>query len=406
MCVKQTTENNIIDGDLSMNTFRRLISAFPHLNALVLTGIGEPLLHPDLEKFIVLAKKHLAPNSWVGFQTNGYLLNRRRAKSVINAGVDRICFSVDATSSDLCRKLRVDRSAAKIEDTFKIINSVRSTMNKPDLEIGIEFVLTRSNMHELPSVLTWAANNGATFAIVSHMLAYKDILESEVVYNPSTDVSWRFYQNWELIAKQKGLDIKKYFQIRWKPKKNREEKKIIRLVEQMVSEASDRGIPIDFRNLIVEGQFDSQKVSALFEVAQQIAKEHNLNLQLPALRPRKDRTCNFAEEGSAFVSWNGNVHPCYFLWHRYVCYQNKSRKYVMPKSFGDLSRDNILQIWNSPDFMSFRSEVLSYNYPFCGNCILRPCDLIRSENFEADCHATSVPCGDCPWCLGLLRCLQ
>jgi len=406
MCVKQTSENSIIDGDLSMDTFRELIPAFPYLKALILTGIGEPLLHPDLEKFIALAKKHLPQNSWVGFQTNGHLLNRQRAESIISAGVDRICFSVDATSSDLYRKLRVGGNVAKIEDTFNTINSVRSTMNRQDLEVGIEFVLMRSNMHELPDVLVWAAKNGAKFAIVSHMLAYRDILESEVVYSPSTDVSWMFYQNWESIAIQKDLDIKKYFQIRWKPKKNREEKKIVRLVEQMVSDACDQNIPIDFRNLIVEGQNESQKASELFEVARQVAKEYGLHLELPAFRPRKDRICNFVEDGSAFVSWNGYVHPCYFLWHRYVCYQNKSRKYVMPKSFGDLSRHNILQLWNSPDFKSFRSEVISYAYPFCSNCILRPCDLIRSENFEADCHTTSVPCGDCPWCLGLLRCLQ
>jgi len=389
-----------------MDTFRELIPAFPYLKALILTGIGEPLLHPDLAKFIALAKRHLPQNSWIGFQTNGHLLNRHQAESVINAGIDRICLSIDAATSDLYRKLRIGGTVAKMEDTFNTINSVRSKMNKQNLEISIEFVLMRSNMHELPGVLAWAAKRGATFAIVSHVLAYREILEPEVVYSPSTDVSWLFYQNWQSKAKQKGLDIKKYHQIRWRPRKNREEKNIVRFVEQMVSEAIDRGIPIDFRNLIVEGQNESQKVSELFDVARQVAKEYNLDLELPALRPRKDRICNFVEDGSAFVSWDGHVHPCYFLWHRYVCYQNKSRKYVMPKSFGDLSQHNILQIWNSIDFASFRSEVVRYDYPFCSNCILRPCDLIRSENFESDCHTTTVPCGDCPWCLGLLRCLQ
>ena len=33
-------------------------------------------------------------------------------------------------------------------------------------------------------------------------------------------------------------------------------------------------------------------------------------------------------------------------------------------------------------------------------------DLITSEDFETDCFDREGPCWDCPWCMGLMQCLQ
>ena len=62
---------------MSMATFMALAPAFPHLECLVLNGIGEPLFHPLLEEFIKIAKSSMPSGSWVGFQTNGALLTEK-----------------------------------------------------------------------------------------------------------------------------------------------------------------------------------------------------------------------------------------------------------------------------------------------------------------------------------------
>ena len=56
MCIKHAPASEIREGDLSLATFAALEPAFPHLEALILSGIGEPLLHPHLERFIRQAK--------------------------------------------------------------------------------------------------------------------------------------------------------------------------------------------------------------------------------------------------------------------------------------------------------------------------------------------------------------
>src|SRR5919199_6753035 len=106
MCPKEAPGRTIREGDMSRETFDRLAPSFPRLEALILNGIGEPLLHPDLERFIEAAKREMPASGWVGFQTNGQLLGRKRALSLANAGVDRICISADAVSPDLFSAVR------------------------------------------------------------------------------------------------------------------------------------------------------------------------------------------------------------------------------------------------------------------------------------------------------------
>lgn len=44
MCVKQTQGACIPETDMDMDVFRAMAPAFPHLDGLILNGIGEPLL--------------------------------------------------------------------------------------------------------------------------------------------------------------------------------------------------------------------------------------------------------------------------------------------------------------------------------------------------------------------------
>ena len=106
MCVKQTEGSCIAEGDLSDAHFAALEPAFPALEALILNGVGEPLLHPRLEAFIRRAKDLMPEASWVGFQSNGLLLTPERALALAEAGLDKICLSVDASTPELFSQMR------------------------------------------------------------------------------------------------------------------------------------------------------------------------------------------------------------------------------------------------------------------------------------------------------------
>jgi MoaA/NifB/PqqE/SkfB family radical SAM enzyme len=137
-----------------------------------------------------------------------------------------------------------------------------------------------------------------------------------------------------------------------------------------------------------------------------VARQHGMELRLPGITLREKRRCSFVEEGGAFVSWEGNVSPCYFLWHRYSCFASNWLQQVQPKVFGNLAQQGILQVWNDPAFRAFREDVLAYDYPNCTSCTLAPCDYVQTEDFQQDCHIKDVPCGACLWCTGVFQCLR
>ncbi|HTY20326.1 MAG TPA: radical SAM protein, partial [Geobacteraceae bacterium] len=174
MCVKQSPGRTECEGDLSPGIFSALEPVFPYLDALILNGIGEPLLHSQLEMFIRSAKGRMPPAGWVGFQSNGLLLDERRAISLVDAGLDKICISLDAASAEKFRMVRQGGKLPAVAGAFAALSSARRVCSRPGLQVGIEFVLMRRNMGELPATLRWAAENGASFAIVTHLLPYDE----------------------------------------------------------------------------------------------------------------------------------------------------------------------------------------------------------------------------------------
>ena len=407
MCVKQNQGADTCDGDLSPELFTALEPAFPHLEALILNGVGEPLLHPNLEQFIRSAKKEMPKDSWIGFQSNGLLMTNLRAVSLVDAGLDRICLSIDSVSPEKFREVRQGGELEGVEKAFSALKYAKNLCNRPEVQIGVEFVAMRTNRHELPDALRWAARKGASFAIVTHLLPYDEQHASEALFGDCTEEAIDLFRQWKEKGRGQGIDINRYYEARHlRYSRNPEEKAIVSLVEGLKEEASGRGILLDVKKLIRMDYARLEEVAVLFAEARRVAEETGLDLRLPDVSLREVRTCRFVEEGSAFVSWQGDISPCYFLWRRFTCFASGWTQPVQHKVFGNLGEGHILEIWNSPEYSEFRRNVLAYDYPTCSSCSLAPCDYVQADEFEQDCHIRSVPCGSCLWCMGVFQCLR
>ena len=408
MCVKQNQGNSgACDGDLTLELFSALEPAFPHLESLILNGVGEPLLHPNLEQFIRIAKKEMPKDGWVGFQSNGLLMTNLRAVSLVDAGLDRICLSIDSVSPEKFREVRQGGELEGVDKAFSALNYAKNLCNRLEVQIGVEFVAMRNNRHELPAALRWAARKGASFAIITHLLPYDEQHAGEALFGDCTDEAIDLFRKWKIKGIEQGVDVSRYYEARHlRYARNAEEKAIVALVEGLKAEAAGRGILVDVKKLIRLDYGGLEEVAALFAEARQVAEETGLDLRLPEVSLREVRKCSFVEEGSAFVSWQGDISPCYFLWRRFNCFASGWSQPVQHKVFGNLAGKNILEIWNSPEYCEFRRNVLAYDYPTCSSCSLAPCDYVQADEFEQDCHIRSVPCGSCLWCMGVFQCLR
>lgn len=405
MCVKHADNSGIEEGDMSPEIFGGLLPVLPHVDRLLLNGIGEPLLHPLLEDFIAVARRRMPERAAIGFQTNGLLLTAERAHALVAAGADRFCISLDAVTPDLYRKVRAGGEIDGVSAAFASLSAARRKASRP-VRVGVEMVLRRDTLRELPSAIRWAADRGADFVIVTHMIAYDPAMQSQVAFEQDTDAAVAFYEDRCREAAARDIAIADYFTFRWKYEKSPEERRVVEFVDRMMAAAAEAGIFFHLRRLFGRDPTLTDSVRRVFEEAAQVADAAGVALSLPAVSPRGEKRCEFMENASAFVSWTGEVHPCFFLWHRYRCHVAGWHKHVTPLSFGNLGEKSFADIWNDPLFQEFRQTVLRYDYPLCSNCSLAPCDLVDSPDFEQDCYTHTIPCCDCQWCLGVFQCLR
>lgn len=389
-------------------TFNALEKALPHAEALILNGVGEPLLHPDIENFIVKAKKLMPRDSWVGFQSNGLLIDDQRANSLLEAGLDKICISVDSVTPEKLKKLREGAEISNLCNAFDALIKAKLSVDKPEFQIGVEIVVMRSNLTELPDTLHWAAKRGATFALVSNVLPYDREHAGEAIYEPCSGKAIDIFNKWRDKAAKEGVNLHHYPSITtgWWFTQSAVEEKIKALVEKMKADAEQQKVYLDLKKLF---KLDTTLINQAYEIfakAEQVAQKDGLELTLPEIVLKETRSCDFIEDGSAFISWQGDVHPCYFLWHGYHCFASGWDQMVKPKIFGNINNQPILDIWNSEKFKTFRKNVTYYDYPYCSSCGLAPCNYIQTEEFEQDCHISEEPCGSCLWCMGLFHCLR
>lgn len=405
MCVKHTTGSGMTDGDFNIDLFDSIRPALTEVQTLILSGIGEPLLYPHLEHLIIEARKYMPKNGKITFQSNGMLLNRERAFKLIAAGLNKICISLDSLNPETFSLMRSGGNLNMIRDAFQFLKEAAEVYGKK-ISAGIEFVLTRENMNDLLDVIKFASEHGASFVIVTHLIPYSKESVCNAAYDKNTDAAVALYEKTLKDSSAEGVDITQYFKVKWKIYNSKDENRIINAVEKMVAEARYNNIFFHLQSIMDRDREIRNKVEEIFNQSSQFADNAGIELSLPAISPAAVKRCEFIESDSVFISWNGDVHPCHFLWHKFQCYVSGWQKFVNPKSFGNLAENDILTIWNNLEFTDFRESVLKYNYPVCSNCSFAPCDYIYSEKFEQDCYINSIPCCDCQWCLGIFQCLR
>lgn len=410
MCVKYSAGACIPETHMSLDTFSSLTPAFAHLESLLLNGIGEPLLTPDLVEMIRMAQKAMPQGAVIGFQTNGLLMTRQKALDLVEAGLNTVCISVDTVSEH--GVFHGGEDVGRIEEAFTHLRSAAEATGNP-VRIGVEFVLMRSSAESLPRSLEWAAEQGAEFALVTHVLPYAAEMAEQDLMNPNTEESMKEFARWLVTAEEQKMDLADYFTLRWRFYKNRTESEwaLVDFVTKRHQAALRRGIPMHLASLMEwtspEKTAEQAWLASILDTAQSVADRCGLDVTLPPIAARHQRHCDFVEQGVMHITPEGDVRPCYFLWHAYSCVMDGGMKNVQAKTFGNVREEPILDIWNSEAYGAFRQQVLEYDYPYCSNCTVVPCSDITGQGrpFEQDCVGVTVPCGHCVWCMGGVRCL-
>lgn len=405
MCVKQAEGSRIGDADMSPKTFDALSQLFPLVDGIVLNGIGEPLLHPQLVDYVRMARKAMRPEAWIGIQTNGVLLNSETALGLLNAGMTTICLSVDSMNEKTLEDMRRGISGADVPRAFEALRFAKEASQAPGFRLGAECVVLQDTLDDLPETVRFIAEQGADYILVTQAFPYHPETADNAAFGMNSDASIAFMAEWREKAVREKVDLSKYFEIFLGKLEPEESRRIEDFIRRLKRDAAEREIPIHLERLLGDDHTLEQRVEAAFEKALIIAAEFGVELCLPSVMPKGERSCDFIRDGSMFVDVHGEVQPCYFLWHSYDCNPEGRRKPVRHKAFGNVGKTAPLDIWMREEFLEFRKQAAAYEYADCANCGWRPCNLVDDELFEHDCYGYTVPCCDCLWCAGLFKCL-
>ena len=157
-------------GDIPFADFSRIINegekyGLPTVN---INGLGEPLLHKDIAEFIRHAKEHGVVD--VMFHTNGTIMTPKLAEKLIDAGLDRIVFSVDSPDKKTYESMRILNSSyveslKKQNVTPKGVcweNTVNNVLNFLEVRnrrglhspiVRATMVATDKTIHQVPDLL-------------------------------------------------------------------------------------------------------------------------------------------------------------------------------------------------------------------------------------------------------------
>ncbi|HNZ01117.1 MAG TPA: tungsten cofactor oxidoreductase radical SAM maturase [Anaerolineaceae bacterium] len=179
---------------MKWDTFEALMNSLdglPELKRVVFTGFGEPLSHPRILEMIERVRQRgLA----VSIGSNGLLLREKMARELVRLGVDRLVVSVDGVKPETYGDVR-GAGLSELLDNVRRLNDIKQEVNTLIPALGIEFVVLKSNIDELPALTQLASHLNASRVLVTNVLPYTADMRDQMLYGydpqPSLDA-----RNW------------------------------------------------------------------------------------------------------------------------------------------------------------------------------------------------------------------
>jgi len=345
-CIRNTWDEPT--GDMDAETFDRLVGGlrrFPHLETVMFGGFGEPTAHPRILD-MVRAVKSLGLRAEM--TTNATLLDDALIEGLLRERLDMLWISLDGTTEESFDSIRAGASLSRVMENVDRL-ARRNGRDGHAIEIGIAFVVMKTNLGDVKHLDRLARSVGARRILVSHVLPYSEAMEKEMLCLQTLTL-----ETFTFAPGKTELSLPR----------------------------------IDVNNTTKE---------TLFSLLQGFE-----NLTFMGNRVAVDaRRCRFVHGRTAFVRRDGRVAPCMGLLHSHRTFLYGLERKVRAHDFGDVRTGDLFEIWNSPAYTAFRDKVKAFDFSPCHVC--GGCSLL--EKNEEDCYGSDFPaCGGCLWAQGIIQC--
>ncbi|MBI5549302.1 MAG: radical SAM protein [Deltaproteobacteria bacterium] len=151
--------------DMSLEVVEALRPHLAHATYVGFPHAGEPLIAPALEPVLRALQEERArtgarpADTVVHLLTNGLALTEERFARLCGLGVCSWSVSMDGMSPQTNDRLRLGGHIERLLEQLQAITHLKRT-SFPSVRLGVAWTVTRSNLHEVPQLLEWAAATG------------------------------------------------------------------------------------------------------------------------------------------------------------------------------------------------------------------------------------------------------
>jgi MoaA/NifB/PqqE/SkfB family radical SAM enzyme len=144
-------------ADMSWELFVSIVDQIPNLQRAVLHGVGEPMLVRNLPRMVRYLKDR---GTYVLFNTNGTLLNERNGRALIEAGLDELRVSLDASNAKSFRAIRGKDYFARILRNVRAFRNLQEREGADRPRVSAWLTGLKETIAELPAFVEVAAEIG------------------------------------------------------------------------------------------------------------------------------------------------------------------------------------------------------------------------------------------------------
>ncbi len=157
-------------ANMSWGLFRSIVDQYPAIARVVLHGVGEPLMVPNLPRMIRYLK---ARGTYVLFNSNGTLLNERRGRDLIDSGLDELRVSLDAADAQAFEAVRGKDAFDRIVDNVRAFRALQRALDAQTPRVSLWLTGLKETVAQLPA-----------FVDLAHSIDVSEVHLQRLVYFP------------------------------------------------------------------------------------------------------------------------------------------------------------------------------------------------------------------------------
>ena len=158
-------------ADMSWDLFASIVEQVPGLARAVLHGVGEPMLVANLPRMVRFLKDR---GVYVLFNTNGTVLGERNGRALIDAGLDELRVSLDASNRQSFKAIRGRDYFGRIIRNVRAFRELQEREGHTRPQVSVWLTGLKETVEELPAFVKLAAEIGVKEVYLQRLVFFAE----------------------------------------------------------------------------------------------------------------------------------------------------------------------------------------------------------------------------------------